>query len=206
MPDRQACLVSGVGHIDGLLSAETDEDIHRHLQDCDTCRALYSKLTASSRQPELQSDKKEIDYLKKVRKKTTGKISAASAALLILFGAFTYFCAIGAPVQAKDLNYTTRVVCDEWRMDIELTNGKALLVRTEPIYGEANSSGIRPVTGMIVKPYEVFPSPLLESGNDSFMYGTTISSFKHLFSAWGTGTLYSARITTTFIRNESPLD
>ena len=165
-------------YIDGLLSPETESDLELHLQTCDTCRALYSKLAAPASSVNLQSAKTEIDFLKKVRLRTRGKIAAAAAALLILFGAFTYFCAIGTPALAKDLNYSTLVVGDEWRIDLELTNGKSLLVRTEPIYGEANNAGIRSVTGTIVKPYEVIPSPLLEKGNDSFMYGTTLTSFK----------------------------
>lgn len=161
-------------YIDGLLSAETEQDIHQHLQECEACRALHAKLAASIENPTFQVDKKEIDFLKKVRKNTAKKVAAGFTVLLLIFAALTYFLAIGSPVSKTNLQYTSSVVGDEWRINVELTNGKALLVRTEPIYGEKNSSGIRPIIGTLVKPYQVLPSPLLEADNTSFMFGSSI--------------------------------
>jgi hypothetical protein len=164
-------------YIDGLVSAETEADIHQHLQECDACRALHGKLSAPIENATSQTDKKEIDFLKKVRKKTTKKMVVGLAVSLLIFASLTFFLAIGSPVSKEDLIYTTNVVGDEWRMDLELTNGKALLVRTEPIYGEENSKGIKPVVGIVVKPYQLLPSPLLEGDNKTFMFGSTITSF-----------------------------
>ncbi|GAA3413478.1 zf-HC2 domain-containing protein [Paenibacillus hodogayensis] len=164
-------------YLDGLVSAETETDIRQHLQDCDACRALHAKLSAPIENTSSQSDKKEIDFLKKVRKKTIQKMLAGFTALLLLVAALTYFLAIGSPVSKKDLIYTTSVDGDQWRINMELTNGKALLVRTESIYGEENSSGVKPIVGVLLKPYQVLPSPLLEGDNNSFMFGSTINSF-----------------------------
>lgn len=167
-------------YIDGLVRAETETDIHQHLQECDACRALHAKLSAPIENAAAQTDKKEIDFLKKVRKKTTKKMAAGLAVLLLIFASLTYFLAIGSPVSKEDLIYTTNVAGDEWRMNMELTNGKALLVRTEQIYGEENSKGVKPIVGVLVKPYQLLPSPLLEGDNTTFMFGSTINSFnKH---------------------------
>lgn len=164
-------------YIDGLVSVETENDIHQHLLECEACRALHAKLSAPIDNAASQSDQKEIDFLKKVRKNTTKKLVAGFTVLLLIFATLTYFIAIGSPVSKKDLIYTTHVAGDDWRMNIELTNGKALLVRTEPIYGKKNSMGNRQVVGFIVKPYQLLPSPLLKGENNTFIYGTSLNSF-----------------------------
>lgn len=165
-------------YIDGLLSTETEHDIQQHLQECEACLALHAKLSASIDNADLHVNKKEIDFLKKVRKKTTKKVVTGFTVLLLIFALLTYFLAIGSPARKADLIYTTSVVGDTWRINMELTNGKALLVKTEPIYGEKDSNGIKPIVGVLVKPHELLPSPILES--DSFMFGSTIDSFnKH---------------------------
>lgn len=164
-------------YIDGLLSAETEHDIQQHMQDCEACRLLQAKLSASIDNAALHVDEKEIDFLKKVRKKTMKKVVAGLAGLLLIFALLTYFFAIGSPVRKADLIYTTRVVGDMWQLDMKLTNGKALLVKTEEIYGEKDSNGIKPIVGLLVKPRELLPSPILEGDNTSFMFGSTINSF-----------------------------
>ncbi|CAM3405574.1 zf-HC2 domain-containing protein [Paenibacillus lupini] len=167
-------------YIDGLLSAETEHDIQQHLQECETCRVLHAKLSTSLDNANLHVNKKEIDFLKKVRKITTKKVVTGLVILLLIFALLTYFFAIGSPVTKTDLIYTTNVKGDMWQINMELTNGKALLVKTETIYGEKDSNGIKPVIGVLVKPRELLPSPVLESDNTSFMFGSTTDSFnKH---------------------------
>ncbi|MCK9859042.1 zf-HC2 domain-containing protein [Paenibacillus sp. ATY16] len=164
-------------YIDGLLSTESEHDIQQHLQECGVCRALHAKLSASIENSDLHVEKTEINFLKKVRKRTTKKLITGFTVLVLIFALFTYFFAIGSPVRKADLIYTTSVVGDTWRINMELTNGKALLVKTEPIYGEKDSNGIKPVVGVLVKPHELLPSPILEGDNNSFMFGSTIDSF-----------------------------
>jgi hypothetical protein len=164
-------------YIDGLLSAESEQDIRQHMQECEACHALHAKLSASIDDAKQHIDKKEIDFLKKVRNKMTKKVAAAFAVLLLIFVLLTYLFAIGSSVRKEDLVYTTGLAGDMWEINMELTNGKALLVKTEPIYGETNDKGIKPIVGVLVTPRELLPSPILESDNTSFMYGTTIDSF-----------------------------
>lgn len=166
-------------YVDGLVQAETAEDIRQHLLECETCRTLHATMSAPMENTAPQPDPIELDYLKKVRKRTFKKLIAGSVVLLLVFAALTYLMAIGSPVDKKDLVYTAYVEGNEWRIDLQLTNGKSLLVRTEPIYGEAGANGIKPIVGTRVKPYQLVPSPLLEKGNDSFMYGGTLSGLKN---------------------------
>ncbi|CAM4296867.1 zf-HC2 domain-containing protein [Paenibacillus tarimensis] len=165
--------------IDGLLSAETEHDIQQHLQECEKCRALHAKLSASIDHAHLHAEKEDINFLKKVRRKTTAKMITGFAVLLLIFALLTYYFAIGSPVRKTDLIYTTDVTEDLWRIHLELTNGKALLVKTETIYGEKDSNGIKPIIGKLITPHELLPSPLLGEEDTSFMYGSTIDSFKN---------------------------
>lgn len=164
-------------YMDGLLSAETEQDIKQHLEECEACRVLYAKLSTSIGNAEQHIEKKEIDFLKKVRNKMTKKVVAALAVLLLIFALLTYLFAIGSSVSKEDLVYTTGIVGGNWEINMELTNGKALLVQTEPIYGETTDGGIKPIVGVLVKPRELLPSPILGSDNTSFMFGTTVNSF-----------------------------
>lgn len=165
-------------YIDGVVSPETEADIREHLQECEVCRSLHATLSLPIKNlTPPPSETKQIDFLKKIRKKTLTKLAVGFGLLLVLFAGLTYFMAIGSPVSKKDLQYTAYVEGDEWRLNLELTNGMSLLVRTEPIYGEKNSDGIQPVVGILVNPYQLIPSPLLERGNDSFMFGSTLGSF-----------------------------
>jgi hypothetical protein len=167
-------------YMDSLLSPETEQDIRQHIQECEACRALHAKLSTSIDNAQQHIEKKEIDFLKKVRRKMTKKVYAAFAVLLLIVALSTYLFAIGSSVSKEDLVYHTVITGDMWEINMELTNGKALLVKTEPIYGDKNDKGIKPIVGVLVKPRELVPSPILDSGNTSFMFGTTVDSFANL--------------------------
>lgn len=165
-------------YIDGLVSKETEAEIQQHLLECKACQAIYTQMSSPTDVPSTVADRREIDFLKKIRRKITGKLLLGIAGLVLVLAVVAYFIAIGSPVSQNHLVYKTQVTGDLWQLDLELTNNQALLVRTEPIYGEANENGIRPVIGTILKPYQLMPSPLLEAENKSFMYGTQLHSFE----------------------------
>lgn len=163
-------------YVDGLVHQDTQKDIQQHLQTCQSCRALYEQLSVPiTGAPTASVDPLEVDYLKKVRKRTSRKWIIGGLILLLLFSVAIYFTAIGSLVKEENLTYTTSMVGDEWRIELQLTNGMSLLVKTEPIYGPADANGMKPIIGRRLKPYQLVPSPLLEKGNDSFMYGGTMN-------------------------------
>lgn len=164
-------------YVDGLVHQDTQEDIQQHLQTCQSCRALYEQLSAPITGASTASaDQLEVDYLKKVRKRTSRKWIIGGLLLVVLFSIATYFMAIGSLVKEENLTYTTFMEGDQWRIDLQLTNGMSLLVRTETIYGPADADGGKPIIGHRLKPYQLVPSPLLEKGNDSFMFGATMNN------------------------------
>ncbi|WP_059052892.1 zf-HC2 domain-containing protein [Paenibacillus senegalimassiliensis] len=165
-------------YIDGLVSKETEAEIQQHLQECKACQAIYTQMSTPTDAPSTIADRREIDFLRKIRRRFTEKLLLSVAGIVLVLAIVAYFIAIGSPVNQNHLVYKTEVKGDLWQLDLELTNNKALLVRTEPLYGEANANGIRPVIGTLLKPYQLVPSPLLEAENKSFMYGTQLDSFE----------------------------
>ncbi|WP_018752894.1 zf-HC2 domain-containing protein [Paenibacillus sanguinis] len=165
-------------YIDGLVSKETEAEIQQHLQECQACQAIYTKMSTPTTAAPSKEAHREIDFLKKIRRKITGKLLLGAAGIVLVLAVAAYFIAIGSPVSQNQLVYKTQVEGDLWQLDLELTNNKALLVRTESLYGEANADGIRPVIGKILKPYQLVPSPLLEAENKSFLYGTQLDNFE----------------------------
>ena len=76
-------------YVDGLTGGDTSEDIRSHLENCSDCSAVFSAMTDEGEQPdkkqtETKQKTKEIDYLKKIKKR--GRRIAAfvgCAALLV---------------------------------------------------------------------------------------------------------------------------
>lgn len=57
------------GYVDGLLSKETTAEIEQHLKECDDCRSDCEKMKSPVKTPLPPTTDKEVDYLKKVRRK-----------------------------------------------------------------------------------------------------------------------------------------
>jgi len=82
-------------YIDGLTSVETGSYINKHLRTCESCRKAYEAMKDDIVQDAVnakKSDTKEIDYLKKTRKKhrTALILAAAAAVLLTLLSDFVF--------------------------------------------------------------------------------------------------------------------
>lgn len=58
------------GYVDGLLSKETTAEVEQHLQECDDCRSDYEKMKSPVQAPLPPTTDKEVDFLKKVRRKS----------------------------------------------------------------------------------------------------------------------------------------
>ena len=70
-------------YVDGLTSEVTDQLVKEHLETCEDCKQIYRSMTDP--EPEVsEEDRKEIDYLKKNKKKNRKTIIGVIAACLIL--------------------------------------------------------------------------------------------------------------------------
>lgn len=106
-------------YIDGLCSEETDLEIRKHLETCDDCRAVYEKMSASI-PLELSPEDKDIDFLKKLKKKMFRRnvVVAISTFIAALVG-FIIFAR----------NYEIPIPFDAYRMSVE--EFKAVAVKQE---------------------------------------------------------------------------
>ena len=147
-------------YIDELVSEETEKDITEHLKNCPKCQILYEQMKAPIAPVPIKTDGKEINFLKKIKAKTIRSIAIGVAAIIIVFGVLTWIFAIGSPAKSSDVSVETNHLGQDWVIHFELTNGKALSVRSEFTYGE-NESGDKIVTGLILKPYAIQPSKFL---------------------------------------------
>lgn len=82
-------------YIDGLTSTVTDSAIREHISRCDKCKAILENMKEPYNEEKIACEKKEIDFLKKTRKRNRrkivfGVISVILAVLLVVFS-FPYF-------------------------------------------------------------------------------------------------------------------
>ena len=76
---------------DEIASADTEALVKEHIETCENCRAALDAMRAPEAAP--TADEKEIDYLKKTRKKGLRAVIAAALAVLLL-------CAAGLALRA----------------------------------------------------------------------------------------------------------
>lgn len=70
---------------DGLLSAESERILHRHLEGCEACRGVFADMTAP--EPETEADRAELDYLKKLRSRKNRLVAAVLMSVALIGGA-----------------------------------------------------------------------------------------------------------------------
>ena len=75
-------------YIDKLTSEETNEQLEKHMDQCEECRNYLNKMKGdlfSEDENERRKDKRSIDYFKKVRSKNRKKILVIVSSLLAMF-------------------------------------------------------------------------------------------------------------------------
>ena len=85
-------------YVEGLTAPETNEAVERHLSDCADCERLRTEL-ASRDVPGAPEEVKEVDYLKKVRRRGRRRVMIAVAVtvLILALGIAAKLFLIGSP-------------------------------------------------------------------------------------------------------------
>lgn len=97
-------------YIDGLCSEETNEEIRKHLDGCDGCRAVHGKMSAAIPQG-IGSQGQDIDFLKKLKARMLRRnVMVAVTTCIIALASFVIF--------AK--NYEIPLPFDANRMSVEV--------------------------------------------------------------------------------------
>lgn len=148
-------------YVEGLTAAETGEAVERHLNTCPDCAAKRAAMSAPAEAAEPETAEREVDYLKRVRRRNRGKVAAAvlitAAGLLALFLVKVFI--VGTPLQAQSVAVTER----------EMKNGTLYLTITSVGSGNAFHSWRVEMEDGIASVYarDVLVSPLYPDGTAS---------------------------------------
>lgn len=105
---------------DEIASADTEALVKEHIETCENCRAALDAMRAPEAAP--TADEKEIDYLKKTRKKGLRAVIAAALAVLLL-------CAAGLALRAFVIGFDGDPA---WLMSEVETDKYTLALRCSP--------------------------------------------------------------------------
>ena len=93
-------------YVEGLTSPESNTAVERHLSECPDCAQLRTAL-AGAPEPAAPEDAKEVDYLKKVKRRGWRRVAAAVAVTALLFavGVAAKLFLIGTPIQTQGMSW-----------------------------------------------------------------------------------------------------
>lgn len=93
-------------YVEGLTSPESNTAVERHLSGCPDCAQLRAALAGAPEQA-APEDAKEVDYLKKVKRRGWRRVATAVAVTVLLFtaGVAAKLFVIGTPIQAQGMSW-----------------------------------------------------------------------------------------------------
>ena len=93
-------------YVEGLTSTESNTAVERHLSGCPDCAQLRTALAGAPKQA-APEDAKEVDYLKKVKRRGLRRVAAAVAVTVLLFtaGVAAKLFVIGTPIQTQGMSW-----------------------------------------------------------------------------------------------------
>ena len=146
-------------YVEGLTSPESNTAVERHLSGCPDCAQLRAALAGAPEQA-APEDTKEVDYLKKVKRRGWRRVAAAVAVTVLLFtaGVAAKLFVIGTPIQTQGMSWVISTDVPG-QLDIRvysIWSGTACLQWES----EQEPEGIVRVTCR-----QVLPSPLSNSGD-----------------------------------------
>ncbi len=78
-----------LGYVDGVLNTESKKLVEKHLLKCDNCQTKLKEIKADIKENE-STQKKEIDYLKKIRRKSKIKSVILAIVIILILCFITY--------------------------------------------------------------------------------------------------------------------
>ncbi|MGN0379253.1 MAG: DUF4825 domain-containing protein [Butyrivibrio sp.] len=152
-------------YVDGLVSEETKEAVETHMKECPECRKVMKDMTTPKENTE--ENLKEVDYLKKVRRKgkITGRICIIIGILLILLSQFLMFRDNNI-AQLSDIDYSIGVEGKTICFTVKATGSMQRVSRVK--FTRPNGSGVVDI--------EIYMAPKLFLGNEEREFTYTIDS------------------------------
>jgi len=157
-------------YIEEMTSESSNEEIKIHLTDCKECQEYYLEMTSEIKEELPVTEIKNLDYLKKVRKKYVRNAAIAVGSIAVILAILISLFAIGFPVSSQDMAMTYEVKNNHLEINFQLKNGHDLIwpvSHPEMIYDD-NNKVIR--MEQHCKPAWVFNNPFDDVGS-SFSLG-----------------------------------
>lgn len=161
-------------YCDKLTSQESNEEIEKHLHDCEECTDIYT--TMKQKEDIIKAEDKDIQPLKKVKKKSVIKIIAGFTAGLVLLGTLFAFMFVGViPASSKDIeiSYSGKILEDgsvSIDFDFETDPGHCIGVRGEDLHYSTLENPDVYVTETNLTLYRVIPLPFDNKGEEPNKY------------------------------------
>ena len=135
-------------YVDGLTSDETNEAIKDHLADCVSCRDMYERMKADETSAEensevMEKEKKEINFLKKIKQKHRLNLMLVVVILTVFFAAVYYHQTYqkGEEMSADEIDYSLQWNSNDSQLNI-LGNFKNANRGYTRLIGEEDEDGI----------------------------------------------------------------
>ena len=135
-------------YVDGLTSDETNEAIKDHLADCVSCRDMYERMKADETSAEensevMEKEKKEINFLKKIKQKHRLNLMLVVVILTVFFAAVYYHQTYqkGEEMAADEIDYSLQWNSNDSQLNI-LGNFKNANRGYTRLIGEEDEDGI----------------------------------------------------------------
>lgn len=95
-------------YCDKLTSEDSNEEIEKHLHECEECNAVYESM--NKKEENIEVPEKDVKPLKKVKKRTALKIIATVlGTAVVLFGVFMFVFWGVIPIRSDKLHYTATI-------------------------------------------------------------------------------------------------
>lgn len=117
-------------YIEGLTSKTSNEEIEKHLDTCEECRTFYQEMTGEIKEKLPVTEVKELDYLKKIRKKNFRTVAIVAGSVAVVLLILVSLFAVGFPVSSKDMDMTYKLKDNHLEIDFQLKNGHDLISRS----------------------------------------------------------------------------
>ncbi|MBQ2775177.1 MAG: DUF4825 domain-containing protein [Clostridia bacterium] len=97
-------------YIDGIVNDETNKAVKEHVEVCENCKKALELMSAPEEHKDLK-EKREINFLKKVKKKNIKAVILSAAAVVMVFvmafavKSYVEDYIIKVPIEAADLEY-----------------------------------------------------------------------------------------------------
>lgn len=159
MKNDLTCAVVGdllPAYAEHLTAPETNEAVERHLAGCPDCAAKLSAMRAPEPEPEPEETAREVDYLKKVKRRGWLRVTLAIVlTLAVLLGALAAkVFVIGSPASADTMAVRTWTAGGQlwvevtssvsanawWGWDTEVENGTVYITAREVIVSPVHPS------------------------------------------------------------------